>query len=171
MAEKFKRQLQCEKTERPHRHQMRKESAMFSNQNIKGPIFPEGRARPLKGGQLLAAQFNQKIKHRGVLYREVGKRNGRHLSRSAVIFKTCFHRFVRSRGTNYVFVNSPRSDRRKILLGSSFRFNNYANFANLQTRDASVRIRKFPFENSSRISAGSRKSNWGNGCFGLSTAN
>jgi len=40
-------------------------SAPFSNQNVKGPIFPEGREKSLKGGQLLAAQFNQKIKHRG----------------------------------------------------------------------------------------------------------
>lgn len=102
--------------QRPHRDQMGKESAMFSNQDIKGPIFPKGRARPLKGGQLLAAQFNQKIKHRGVLYRErVGKRNGHHLSRSAVIFKTCFRRFVQSRRTNYVSANSLRRDREKFF--------------------------------------------------------
>lgn len=41
------------------------ECAPFSNQNVKGPIFPESREKSLKGGQLLAAQFNQKIKHRG----------------------------------------------------------------------------------------------------------
>lgn len=53
------------KRQKPHRGRTEKESATFSNQDIKGPIFPEGRAKSLKGGQLLAAQFNQKIKHRG----------------------------------------------------------------------------------------------------------
>lgn len=117
MAEKFKHQLQRGKTERPHRGQMGKESAMFSNQDIKGPIFPEGRARPLKGGQLLAAQFNQKIKYREApIYREqVGKCNGRHLSRSAVISKTCFSKFARSRRTNLCFRKFPSKEERKFF--------------------------------------------------------
>lgn len=63
---KFQAPTRCQKTERPRRSRTEKESAMFSNQDIKGSIFPEGRTKPLKGGQLLAAQFNQKIKHRGL---------------------------------------------------------------------------------------------------------
>lgn len=63
---KFQAPTRCQKTERPRRSRTEKESATFSNQDIKGSIFPEGRAKPLKGGQLLATQFNQKIKHRGL---------------------------------------------------------------------------------------------------------
>lgn len=88
-------------------------TALVSNQGIKGPIFPEGPAKSLKGGQLLAAQFNQKIKHRELsrplqpvyiyIYRgrpEIA--TGCLIPRLAVISKTCFRKLAPSRRTNHV---------------------------------------------------------------------
>ena len=88
-----KLEVSSEKTERLYRTEKqrdwtKKESTTFSNQDIKGSIFPESRAKPLKRGQLLAAQFNQKIKHRGssrLLYREL-LRNHNLLSLDSSLF-------------------------------------------------------------------------------------
>ncbi|CAL1689161.1 unnamed protein product [Lasius platythorax] len=132
MAEKFKHQLQRGKTERPHRGQMGKESAMFSNQDIKGPIFPEGRARPLKGGQLLAAQFNQKIKYREApIYRESRSENATAVtSLDLPLFLKRVSADLREVEEQiYVSANSLRR-KKENSSKSSFRFHSYENFAN-----------------------------------------